>query len=177
MNNEYDLNAKQIQIKRFLDKLDQVAIKKEAAWGIGRLPNLVSPEMRIKWDAQQERLRAALESQNLSYVQDIVEGTIRGWDVLEAEAIKLGHKPNDNEYWEATFEGSEFVYRIFKTEIEKRNLHPEDGYVHYSLTEVARMLEDYQLVNRVQEKFGGTVRALKRDKTKKHVLEDDEIPW
>lgn len=177
MIRELELNEKQMQIKRWVDRLDQVAIAKEAVWGIGRLQKLISAELRIKWDAQNQRLREAIESGNLDYVADIVEGTIRGWDVLEAEAIKNGHKPHDNEYWETTFEGSEFVYRIYKTQTECRAAIQEDGVVAYALPEIARILNDYQLVNKVKEAVGGNLASIDHDKTKKYTLEDDYIPF
>jgi hypothetical protein len=182
MIRELDLNEKQIQIKRWIDRLDEVAISYESKWGIGRLNKIITDELAIKWDAQNKRLRDAIESQDLNRIADLVEGTIRGWAALENEAIKNGHKPNDNEFWETTFEESEFTYRIYKNETEKRAAGQSDGVVCYSLKELARILDNYQLVNKIKETIGGKVIGIEQaplelDKTKKYTVEDDEIPF
>tara|TARA_R100000808_G_C2116443_1_gene128910 strand:+ start:88 stop:624 length:537 start_codon:yes stop_codon:yes gene_type:complete len=178
MIDELKMNEKQIQIKRWLNRLDEVSVKMEATWGIGRLPKLVDPETQKRWDEQNERLRNAIENQNLNLIAELVEGTIRGWNFLEKAAIENGHEKNDAEYWEVSH--GDFNYRIYKNNFDVRSSAP-DGVVRYSLAEIAKILEDYQLVNKIKQSLGGEVAEVKQpkdwDKTKKYEIDDDEIPF
>lgn len=88
-------DAKDYKIHRWLQRLDTVAVEYESRWGVARLHKLVPFEVAQKWDTQQAKLNAAIESGNLFDMPELVEGTIRGYAYLEAEAIKQGHKPHD----------------------------------------------------------------------------------
>ena len=110
------LNEKKYEIERWLYKLDQVAVGYEAVWGIGALQEHAPPDIKLKWDKQQEKLNAAIEKEDVNLLAHLVEGTIRAWRVLESEALKKGLKPNDESFLEVVSDGGQ-VYRIYKTTI------------------------------------------------------------
>ena len=172
MIDEMELNEISLQIKKWIDRLDQVAISYEAKWGIGRLQKLISPDLSVKWNIQNNKLRAAIDQQDVGLIAELVEGTVRAWAALEQNAIANGHKPNEADYWEVTPKDSDSVYRIYKNNYDARSAAPQ-GVLRYSLTEVANILESQQLINQVKGKLGGTVQKIDHSTP----LQDDDIPW
>lgn len=81
-------------IQQWLQRLDQTAVEYEARWGADALPKLVSESTRIKWETQSDRMDAAIQASDPVLFRELVEGTIRGYKALEAEAIKAGFKPH-----------------------------------------------------------------------------------
>ncbi len=100
------------EIQRLLERLDQVSVDHEAVWGINVLPGLVDMELRKKWDAQWEKLNAAIEAKDIDLIRDLTEGCVRGWNALAICAAKNGHKPTTDEYWSFQHRASGRVYRI-----------------------------------------------------------------
>lgn len=150
---------------RYLEMLDQVSIRYEAIWGIGKLPALSGADIHTKWIKQQEKLDAAIESGTLDEVRDIVQGSVRAYEIMDASARKLGHKPMDADCWEVRHPETGTLYRIYKSNTE--TFAPQsDGAIVYSLVEIARILEAHQLVNVVKDHFPGVV-----------VTKIDNIDW
>jgi hypothetical protein len=148
------MNANDYEIKRHIDKLDQVAITYEAKWGIGNLARYAGADMAQKWRAQNEKLNAAIIASDLNQVADLVEGTIRGYAALERGAIQGGYSAIAPDAWEIQHPESGRVYRLVKTNTEARVPAAKDT-VTYSLEEIVRILETKQLVNVVKESFPG----------------------
>lgn len=146
-------------VKTQISRLDDVAVSHEVRWGIGRLEQLASPELRVKWDRQVEKVNAAIRAQDINGLYGLVEGSIKGWAALEADALAQGHKPNDAQYWEIKLPESEFTYRVYKTTTDAHSSAPE-GVIRYSMAEVARILEGHQLVNAVKKRIGGEVKKV-----------------
>ena len=113
-------------INRLIEKLDEVAIKYEAKWGVYRLETLASPDLARKWQAQVDKINEAIETKNIRSLEDLVEGAIRGYALLEAEAIKGGHSPTAPEFWELR-KGSR-VYRVVMNTMDARAMQkPENS--------------------------------------------------
>lgn len=89
-----DLKPEEYIINQWLHKLDQTALEYEAKWGVGRLPSLVSPSLNHKWNTQQDKLTEAIRDRDHKRVQQLVEGAIRGYAALEADALDAGYKPH-----------------------------------------------------------------------------------
>ena len=139
-------------IKQSMDKLDVVSIQYEAKWGIGNLIDYANSELKEKWAKQNDKLDSAVVARNEQMVSELVDGSIKGWDALEKNAIALGHKPTEAEYWEVRLD-SGFHLRICKTGIDARKSVADGVYV-WSLSEVARVLEkDYTLINQIKDVF------------------------
>jgi hypothetical protein len=165
------MNDTQREIKRWLDRLDEMALVYEARWGIGNLPRLCSEVTAQKYDKQNEKLAAAIKDQDIKLVQDLVNGFVRAYEIMEREAIERGHKPISPECMEVALE-SGFKLRIARNNTEARNLTVQGVYV-WSLEEVARVIEkDYTLVNVIKENFkGAEVKSIRNFK------EGDALPW
>jgi len=150
------MNDTQREIKRWLDRLDEMALAYEARWGIGNLPRLCSDVTAQKYDKQNEKLAAAIKDQDIKLVQDLVNGFVRAYEIMEREALEKGHKPTVAEYMEVALE-SGFRLRIARNNTEARGVTAQ-GVVVWSLEEVARVIEkDYTLVNKVKASFDGAV--------------------
>lgn len=148
------MNANDYEIRRHIDKLDEVAISYEAKWGIGNLRKYASHDMGQKWDAQIAKLNDAITRSDLAMVADLVAGTMRGYAALERGAIEGGYSAIDPQAWECAHPESGRVYRLVKTRTEARVPAAKDT-VTYSLEEVVRILEKQQLVNVVKDAFPG----------------------
>lgn len=148
------MNDTQREIKRWIDRLDEMALACEARWGIGNLPRLCSETTAQKYDKQNEKLALAIKDQDIKLVQDLVNGFVRAHEVMEREATERGHKPIAPECMEVALE-SGFKLRIAKNATEARSA-TESGVYVWSLEEVARVIEkDYTLVNVIKKNFEG----------------------
>jgi hypothetical protein len=163
---ESNMNDTQREIKRWLDRLDEMALAVEARWGIGNLPRLCSETTAQKYDKQNEKLAVAIREQDIRQVQDLVNGFGRAYEVMEREALERGNKPSVAEYMEVALE-SGFKLRIARNNTEARSVTEKNVYV-WTLEEVARVIEkDYTLVNVIKAQFDGaevkSVRKFKPD--------------
>lgn len=148
------MNDTQREIKRWIDRLDEMALACEAKWGIGNLPRLCSEATAQKYNKQNEKLALAIKDQDIKLVQDLVNGFVRAYEIMEREAIERGNKPTVAEFMEVALE-SGFKLRIARNNTEARNLTEHGVYV-WSLEEVARVIEkDYTLVNVIKKNFDG----------------------
>ena len=80
-------------IRAIIDGLDQVAIEMERKWGVGRLRLLVSDLLRAKFDAQKDKLDAAIATNREQYIRAQAEGMKRAWAALDKAASEAGHPP------------------------------------------------------------------------------------
>ena len=141
-------------IKMQIHRLDQKALAMEAKWGVGNLCKYASPDMKEKWNSQSNKLNDAVESGEYHVVRNLIDGTIRGWDVLESQAIDAGYKPVAPDYMEVRLDNG-FHLRIAKNTSEARQCTAQGVHV-WSIQEIARVIEkDFTLVNIIKEKFEG----------------------
>jgi hypothetical protein len=119
------LTPEQLEINRWIMRLDTVAVDYESRWGIGRLEALAAPVLREKWERQREKLNYAIQRSDLTILSDLIEGTVRGWAALEQAALLAGHKPHDPEFWECVVDG--VTYRITRTMAGSRNMAAVPG--------------------------------------------------
>src|SRR5512147_991092 len=87
-------------IRAIIDGLDQVAIEMERKWGVGRLRLLVSDLLRAKFDAQKDKLDAAIATNREQYIRAQAERMKRAWAALDRAASEAGHRPLSPEVWE-----------------------------------------------------------------------------
>lgn len=168
-----EMKPEDYEINRWIEKLDEVAIKHEAKWGIDKLPLLVEPELAAKWDAQINKLNKAIEQSCLNDVRVYASGMIRAWEALDKSASE-NHKPNKKDVWDVKHPESGRVYRICKNNIDARG-SAEEGICVYSLQEVVRILEANQLINVVKEQFPGAEIKEVNDKGKIDWSKGDDI--
>src|SRR5512134_3295607 len=87
-------------IRAIIDGLDQLACEMERKWGVGRLRLLVSDLLRAKFDAQKDKLDAAIASNLVQHVPTHAEGMKRAWQALDRAATEARHPPLSPEVWE-----------------------------------------------------------------------------
>lgn len=126
-------------VRAIVDGLDQVAHAMERKWGIGRLRLLVGDLLRAKFDAQKDKLDAAIESGRETYVRAHAEGMRRAWQFLDKAAAEAGHKPLSPEVWECVLPTSGEVVAIVRTEAEAHHVCREARV--FTLSEIARVIE------------------------------------
>jgi hypothetical protein len=89
------------KIQSALVELDKVAVAAEARWGLDRLPDLVTPELREKFHAQGDKLDAAMMMQDADAVEHEAAVMIRAWNALERAARAAGAREVSGAYWGA----------------------------------------------------------------------------
>lgn len=172
----------EIQYRRIQDALvkhDFVVNEYEAKWGIDRLPELVSTEMRDRFFKQREKLNAAIDNNDGKLVQHEVEVMCRAYVALEREAVAAGHKQLTGEYWETPLPDGR-VLAITRSFDEAGKVAKDNrDLVVYSLEEIANILaskqrETFDRINQVKAMFpGAAVTSLR----KTNEIIDDEIPF
>jgi len=127
----------QYEIQRHLRKLDDVTTRFECCWGVGRLPNLVGGELAQKWDRHWGKIEEAVLNSDLYSMPELVDGAIRGFDMLEDVALKAGHKPLDPTCWEIEVEGEKFA--VYQTRADEMGAATEQGIRKLCLEELVRV--------------------------------------
>lgn len=171
--------AAEYAIAAALQALDRVASKYETAWGIGRLPRLVSPSTAARFDSARKKLNDAIASGDAEAVATRAEIMVRGWHALDKEAREADNAPEDEDrFWAIRADdGTAFVFVQHETDTHLASKRFPDHRV-WSLPEVIRVLTDRDLasVNRAKQIFSGAtvteVRAVKSGP-----LEEDTIPF
>lgn len=126
-------------IRAIVDGLDQVAHAMERKWGVDRLRLLVTDLLRAKFDAQKDKLDAALLSGRETHVRAHAEGMKRAWAALDKAAAEAGHKPLSPEVWECVLPTRGEVVAIVRTEAEAHHVCREARV--FTLAEIARVIE------------------------------------
>lgn len=147
-----NITPDQYYINQLLDKLDTKACEVESRWGVARLERLVSFEMAQKWKRQMDRLNKAISENDVFTLPDIVTGTIRGYEAMEADAIAQGNKPHDAPFaWTVGLPSGKTlaIVRHPKDASLMNDLKRDHGdVVVWTIDEVANIIEkEYTLVN------------------------------
>jgi hypothetical protein len=147
-----NITPDQYYINQCLDKLDTKACEVESRWGVARLDRLVSFDMAQKWQRQMDRLNEAIENSDVATLPEIVNGTIRGYEVMEADAMAQGHKPHDAPLaWTVAMPGGKTL-AIVRHEKDfalfKDNAREFGDVTCWTLDQIASIIENkYTLVN------------------------------
>ena len=95
---------------------DRLASDCEARWGIGRLPEIVEPELADKFRRQQQRMYQAMYNGSLADQEKTVQAMIRAWEALDKRAKELGRDPVSDKWFEvATHRGLVAVWADIAT--------------------------------------------------------------
>ena len=126
----------------------------ERVWGVDRLPALVSSETRQKWWMGISMLNDAIRSNNASAVTALVPNMISGLNSMIKEALALGYGPQSPDVWEAPLSDGR-VFQISRA-FPSTSYRPDSReIIHWSLEEVARMVEKQDLINKIKDTFPG----------------------
>jgi len=158
-----------------LETLDEVAASMERLWGIGRLRLLVSDFLRMKFDAQVEKLNAAIVEGDPEFVGTQAEGMKRAWAYLDKTAREAGHRPLDPQVWEAMLPTAGIAVAIVRTDVEAHALARDR--VAFTTAEIGLWLEQIpEAVDRVKRKYPGVLLSLNKPKAF-NWKKGDDIPF
>lgn len=147
-----------------LESLDYTAAEMERLWGVGRLRMLVSDFLRLKFDAQLEKLNTAIVENNAEYMTIQAEGMRRAWLYLDKVAREAGHRPLDPNVWEAVLPTAGVAAAIVRTEAEAHALAKDR--VVFTTAEIGRWLEQIpDAINQIKLKHPGVLLSLSKPKT------------
>jgi hypothetical protein len=139
-----------------IDELDLVAAEMERKWGVDRLRQLVSKELREKFDRQ--RYKVAHVTQSSGDVMDVrteCRRMITAWKALDAAAEAAGASRLDPEVWEVAGRTGA-VYAIVRTTGDARRVVASKRFVHvYSLDEIANLIDNFPEVAKIKQTFPG----------------------
>jgi len=146
-----DVNYKRIQ-GALMDH-DATVSSYEVRWGVDRLQELVSFELREKFYQQRDRLNKAIDSNDGMEVVRQVEVTSRAYAKLEQEAIARGHSEVTGDYFEAAMADGK-VLAVCKTKADCVKVARDNReMVVYSVDEIAHLLsvQSKPVVDKVNE--------------------------
>ena len=156
-------------------EFDREITKANHRWGHNRLPYLVNPKLRAAYWAGIEEMNTAIRANSLPDVERTVTNMLRGLLLLNRDAVERQEQENPvlGRVEGQTAAGEPFV--IVAT-------HPPHSYrdssrpdlVVYDVTEIALMLDQLRVVNKVKTTFAGATVTAIRD-TNGELL-DDDIP-
>lgn len=168
------------KIQNYLTEYDRVVSDYERRWGIERLPNLVSPELRDRFWAQMDLLNDAIHRDAPNDVEHHVAVTLRAYAALEKEAIAMGGLEIGDDVWMGEASDGQTVAIV-------RDVHALGGVkkdmpdaLVYSVQEIATILVKWSEQNKaaeaVRDTFAGAFVSDVKKPSKKELL-DDEIPF
>ena len=158
-----------------LGGLDRMAREMDRKWGVDRLPDLVSPEMAVKYGSAMGKLNAAVRESDVAHTVARAEVCVRGLRAMDAAADAAGMPHSDPDIWEYQIDGHTFGIiadgRDWPAAYAKR-----EGITIHTMREVALALKHYgQIVVDVKQAFNGAeVVAVRKTKEK---IEYEEIPF
>ena len=153
----------ELVIKAILDGVDEIARQMERKWGVGRLRLMVSDVLRIKFDAQQAKLDAAIATDQETYIRAQADGMRRAWLALDRAATDAGADPLAPEVWECVLPATGEVVSIVRTEAEAHHVARESEV--WTLAEIAVLIERLgDEVRQVKRTFPGSAVVEVRDR-------------
>ncbi len=168
--------AAQIACDTAIAPFDNAAFAMEQKWGIGRLEELVTPDMASRYGAALGYLNEAIEANDREKTAAAATNCIRGLHAMDAAAIAAGHKPLPAETWIIEHEGKRFaLVRDIRTWPLVQELYP--GLPIHSVREVAIALAHYgnAVIDAKQTFPGAEITAIRKRDWSKEI--NDEIPF
>ena len=158
--------------------VDAIASEMELRWGVGKLETLVTPETAAKFESARAKLDVAIFNKDPELVTPRAGVMVRGWKALEAEALRLGHKPAPPELWYAKAPeeyGLDEMQFVIAKDNSAATLAQTELPV-YTVTEVARIIRLWRSqsdVSKVKSIFAGA-EVVRMDGD---LIDDKEIPF
>jgi len=125
-------------IRAIIDGVDQVALKMEKKWGVGRLRLLVSDFLRAKYDAQRDKFDAAIQSDREAEIKKHGEGMKRAWQALDEAAVRDGHQPKPPTVWEVSLANGDVAAIV--QDAADVSMVPDHQPV-FTLSEIGRLID------------------------------------
>jgi hypothetical protein len=167
--------------------VDEAARKAEAVWGVGRLPLLVSDELRAKFMRQGARFDAAYEEAwstamltrtQLDAVISAAGGMQRAWAALDKAARDAGEKPIEPDVWEAVLEDGSIACIVPTNADASKVIRDGRALNVWTLAEVARAIDLMpEIVRASKIAFPGAQVMPSRERSTGKTFLNDPIPF
>ena len=158
-----------------LEPLDKKAREKMLIWG-DTLPSNVQPELAGMFRQAYENLGEAVEAEDVIKVNKIALELIKGWDVLERNAIKNGHEPLPKHCYAIEIDGDIICVAMSQAK-ELREKYPT--WIVYDWEDVARIIKASNAAHFLKTAIESFPDAKIKNITVKGktVYNEDEIPF
>lgn len=168
----------EIMVDYAVAPFDRIAREMDNAWGVDRLPELVTPALSAKFGAAVAYLNEAISANDPDKAAAAATNCIKGLRAMDAEARSLGRQPLPADVWVHQHEGRTFA--VMRETGDWTTLQATlQGIPVYSLREVALAMESYKsalpIVDAVKKSFPGAEVGAVRSKLAEEL--EDEIPW
>jgi hypothetical protein len=127
------------RVQAIIESLDEFVLAMERKWGVDRLQLLVPDELRARWEAQKERLDAAIRSNQERFVGTQADGMRRAWAALERVALAAGEQPLSPLVWECVLPKTGEVISLVRTPVEDHHIARECRV--FTVAELAVLIE------------------------------------
>ena len=170
--NQGAMRRMQDALHRYDDRVSEV----ERKWGVDRLIWVVGGNLRDRFEAQMDKLNAAID--RMEDVEHQVDVTLRGVAALEQAAIAAGVQPLKGEWIEGKMPDGRVLaivpndYEVSRVKRDNREM------LVYSVDEIGRLLaawDESKAVDAVKAVFAGA--TVEKVKTKLEKELNDEIPF
>lgn len=171
-----------------IEALDEVAGRCERRWGTGRLPRLVPIDLAERFYRQRDLLNAAITEEatggSVANVEHEAGRMRNAWMALDAAAEAAGADPASGEYLTARMSDGRSLVICGDLNGMSHWLRQNKGSAAavWTMEEVARVLEGFDLVNKTKHLFeGATIEEVRVDpestKPKVDWTKGDELPF
>ena len=166
------MRRQQDALHRYDDRVSEV----ERKWGVDRLIWVVGGNLRDRFEAQMDKLNAAID--RMEDVEHQVDVTLRGVAALEQAAIAAGVQPLKGDWIEGKMPDGRVLaivpndYEVSRVKRDNREM------LVYSVDEIGRLLaawDESKTVDAVKAVFPGA--TVEKVKTKLEKELNDEIPF
>lgn len=162
--------------------LDRVAADMERVWGVGRLPQLVSPDSAARFAIAEEQCEVAIASGDVREAALKASALARGWHALDKEARERGHKPGDvGQVWCVAVDGRSYAVCLHTADSAAlAAIYPDHTAI--SVLELLRVLQGVEagrLLNKAKDIWPGAAVTARKPSGKPPAdwSRGDEIPF
>lgn len=165
-----------------IEALDEVASRMERKWGVGRLPRLVSIDLAERFYRQKGKLDDAITDEvtggSMANVEFEAGRMVNAWMALDAAAVAAGADPASGSYMTARLSDGRSLVVCVDLEGMGHFLqqNPDRSAAVWTMDEVARVLEGFDLVLRTKHLFEGAIVEEVRVKPEVNWRRGDELP-
>lgn len=161
-----------------LEKLDEVASRCERTWGVDRLPRLVDVDLAERFYRQKAKLDDVIVAGSPADQEYEAGRMVNAWMALDAAARAAGAEPASGRYLSARLSDGRSL--VVSVDLEGMGhflrQNPDRSAAVWTMDEIARVLEGFDLVNRTKHLFEGAVVEEVRVKPEVDWKRGDELP-
>ena len=135
------------EIQRIVNQLDECVSQYESKWGSDNLYGLVSDDLRIKFDSQNEKFRQAMINRDVNTIRDLAGGFKRAYAVFETYALEQGFLPSEINSLLYETKTNKVYVGLTHNDVRKlmAKYRGQEGVKIFSMAEVASVMEKQTL--------------------------------